>query len=264
MDWAGAATATLGFGALTLAIAQTSAPSPATFVLWVTAAVLLIVFVVVERRSPAPLLDLNVLRNRPVAVANALIFVHSAGPLTSLFFGSLYFQQVRGLQPLETGLLFLPFALASIVGARTAPVAMAHIAPRGIAAIGFALMSLSAFALSFLPVAADRPYLLLTTGAFAIGGFGSSFSVVSLTEAATASARKGEAGMVSGLANTSLQMGGASVLALLITVTAAVPAATAATHITTFTTAAVILLVGAVAGFFLFSPSSPQAASAGQ
>ncbi|WP_395447774.1 MFS transporter [Aminobacter sp. UC22_36] len=264
MDWAGAATATLGFGALTLAIAQTSAPSPATLVWWGAAAVLLIVFVVVERRSPAPLLDLNVLRNRPVAVANALIFVHSAGPLTSLFFGSLYFQQVRGLQPLETGLLFLPFALASIVGARTAPVAMAHIAPRGIASIGFVLMSLSAFALSFLPVAADRPYLLLTTAAFAIGGFGSSFSFVSLTEAATASARKGEAGMVSGLANTSLQMGGASVLALLITVTAAVPAATAATHITTFTTAAVILLVGAVAGFFLFSPSSRQAASAGQ
>lgn len=263
MDWAGAITATLGFGALTLAIAQTSHPTPITLVLWITAAILLAFFVLIERRSAAPLLDLNVLRNRPVAVANALIFIHSSGPLTSLFFGSLYFQQMRGFEALETGLLFLPFALASIVGARLAPLAMGYMAPRGIAALGFALMSLSSFALSFLPVAAGEPYLLLTIAAFAIGGFGSSFSFVSLTEAATASVRKGEAGMVSGLTNTSLQMGGASILALLISVTDTVPAGAAA-HATTFTAAAVILLAGAIAGFFLSSTSSGRVASARQ
>lgn len=258
MDWAGAVTATLGFGALTLGIAEMAAPTPITFILLAAALGLLGAFVVIERRSAAPLLDLGVLRIRPVAAGNALIFVHSAGPLVMLFFGSLYFQQVRGLEPLETGLLFLPMALASIVGARFAPAAMGRFTARIIVALGFALMGVSALILSWLP-AAPEPFIAASAVAFAIGGFGSALSFVCLTEAATSSARKGEAGMISGLVNTSLQMGGASVLASILAIAAVGSSAPLDIHASAFTAAAAILLAGAAAGFFLLPGKSGRA-----
>ncbi|MCA0343166.1 MFS transporter [Shinella sp. DD12] len=220
MDWAGAATATLGFGALTLGVAELAAPTPVAFRLLALAAGLLAAFVVIELRSKAPLLDLKVFNVRQVAAGNALIFVHSAGPLVMLFFGSLYFQQVRGLGPFETGLLFLPMALASIAGARLAPAVIGHFAPRLVSSLGFALMGLSSLVLSWLP-AAPEPFVAVSAFALAIGGFGSSLSFVCLTEAATASVKPGEAGMVSGLVNTSLQMGGASILAMILAVATA-------------------------------------------
>lgn len=258
MDWAGAVTATLGFGALTLGIAEMAAPTPTTFILLAAALGLLGAFVVIERRSAAPLLDLGVLRIRPVAAGNALIFVHSAGPLVMLFFGSLYFQQVRGLEPLETGLLFLPMALASIVGARFAPAAMGRFTARIIVALGFALMGVSALILSWLP-AAPEPFIAASAVAFAIGGFGSALSFVCLTEAATSSARKGEAGMIAGLVNTSLQMGGASVLASILAIAAVGSSAPLDIHASAFTAAAAILLAGAAAGFFLLPGKSGRA-----
>ncbi|MCA0279395.1 MAG: MFS transporter [Proteobacteria bacterium] len=258
MDWAGAVTGTLGFGALTLGIAEMAAPTPTTFILLAAALGLLGAFVVIERRSAAPLLDLGVLRIRPVAAGNALIFVHSAGPLVMLFFGSLYFQQVRGLEPLETGLLFLPMALASIVGARFAPAAMGRFTARIIVALGFALMGVSALILSWLP-AAPEPFIAASAVAFAIGGFGSALSFVCLTEAATSSARKGEAGMISGLVNTSLQMGGASVLASILAIAAVGSSAPLDIHASAFTAAAAILLAGAAAGFFLLPGKSGRA-----
>ena len=258
MDWAGAVTGTLGFAALTLGIAEMAAPTPTTFILLAAALGLLGAFVVIERRSAAPLLDLGVLRIRPVAAGNALIFVHSAGPLVMLFFGSLYFQQVRGLEPLETGLLFLPMALASIVGARFAPAAMGRFTARIIVALGFALMGVSALILSWLP-AAPEPFIAASAVAFAIGGFGSALSFVCLTEAATSSARKGEAGMISGLVNTSLQMGGASVLASILAIAAVGSSAPLDIHASAFTAAAAILLAGAAAGFFLLPGKSWRA-----
>ncbi len=255
MDWAGAATATLGFGALTLGIAELAAPTPITFVLLVMAGGLLVAFVVIELRSKAPLLDLKVFNVRPVAVGNALIFVHSAGPLVMLFFGSLYFQQVRGLEPLETGLLFLPMAVASIVGARLAPAVMGRLAPRLVSSLGLALMAVSSLVLSCLP-AAPEPFVVASAFALVIGGFGSALSFVCLTEAATSSAKPGEAGMVSGLVNTSLQMGGASILAMILAVAAAGTSAPLDIHASAFTTAAAILFAGAAAGLLLLPGKS--------
>ncbi|WP_172448551.1 MFS transporter [Caulobacter mirabilis] len=250
MDWAGAVTATLGFGALTLGIAELAAPTPLTVALLAVAAGLLVAFVVIELRSKAPLLDLRVLAVRPIAVGNALIFVHSAGPLIMLFFGSLYFQQTRGLGALETGLLFLPMALASILGARLAPVVMGRLAPRFTTSLGFVLMALSALALSQLP-AAPEPFAVASAVALAIGGFGSSLAFVCLTEAATSSAKAGEAGMISGLVNTALQMGGASVLAVILAVSATAGGDPLGAHAGAFVAAAAILFAAAVAGLVL-------------
>ncbi len=255
MDWAGAATATLGFGALTLGVADLAAPTPVAFRLLALAAGLLAAFVVIELRSTAPLLDLKVFNVRQVAAGNALIFVHSAGPLVTLFFGSLYFQQVRGMGPLETGLLFLPMALASVAGARFAPAIMDRFAARLVSSLGFALMGVSSLILSWLP-AAPEPFVAVSAFALAIGGFGSSLSFVCLTDVATSSVKPGEAGMVSGLVNTSLQMGGASILATILAVATAGASAPLDIHASAFTTAAVILLAGAVAGLLLLTGKS--------
>jgi MFS family permease len=255
MDWAGAITATLGFGALTLGIAELVAPTRSTVLLLVAAAALLSTFVAVEHRSKAPLLDLTLFRFRPVAAGNALIFLHAAGPLVMLFFGSLYFQQVRGLQPLETGLLFLPMALASIVAARLAPGVIDRLTPRLVTSLGFALMAAASLILSRLP-AAPEPFFIASALALALGGFGGALSFVCLTEAATASATPGEAGMISGLVNTSLQMGGASVLAVVLAVATAGTPAPLDIHTSAFAAAAALLLAGAIAGFFLL-PGKP-------
>ncbi|RSU24683.1 MFS transporter [Sphingomonas koreensis] len=255
MDWAGAATATLGFGTLTLGIAELAAPTHHTVALLVVAAGLLSVFVVVERRSKAPLLDLTLFRFRPVAAGNALIFLHSAGPLVMLFFGSLYFQQVRGLSALETGLLFLPMALASIVAARLAPAIMARLTPRLVTSLGFGLMGVASLILSQLP-AAPEPFFIASAVALALGGFGAALSFVCLTEAATASADASEAGMISGLVNTSLQMGGASVLAIVLAAATAGATAPLDIHAGAFGTAAGLLFVGAVAGLLILPGKS--------
>lgn len=255
MDWAGAITATLGFGALTLGIGGLAAPTRSTVALLAIAVALLSAFVVIERRSKAPLLDLTLFRLRPVAAGNGLIFLHSAGPLVMLFFGSLYFQQVRGLQPLETGLLFLPMALASIAAARFAPIAMTRLTPRLVTSLGFVLMAIASLAVSRLP-AAPEPFFATSALALALGGFGAALSFVSLTEAATASASAGEAGMISGLVNTSLQMGGASVLAVILATATAGAPAQIDIHASAFGTSAALLFAGALASFLLL-PGKP-------
>lgn len=255
MDWAGAITATLGFGALTLGIAELAAPTRSTGALLAIAGGLLSAFVAIERRSKAPLLDLALFRLRPIAAGNALTFLHSAGPLIMLFFGSLYFQQVRGLQPLETGLLFLPMALASITAARLAPAVMVRLTPRLVTSLGFGLMAVASLILSRLP-AAPEPFFTTSAVALALGGFGAALSFVSLTEAATASAKTSQAGMISGLVNTSLQMGGASVLAIVVAAAGAGAPAPLDIHASAFGTAAGLLFAGAIAGFLLL-PGKP-------
>jgi MFS family permease len=255
MDWAGATTATLGFGALTLGIAELAAPTRSTIVLLTVAAGLLGAFIAIERRSKAPLLDLSLFRLRPIAIGNALIFVHSAGPLAMLFFGSLYFQQVRNLEPLETGLLFLPMALASIAAARLAPLVMVRLTPRLVILLGFGLMGAASLILSRLP-AAPEPFFVASSLALALGGFGAALSFVSLTETATASAKASEAGMISGLVNTSLQVGGASILALILAAATTGKPAPLDVHTGAFGTAAALLFAAAVAGFLLL-PGKP-------
>ncbi|MGO4840282.1 hypothetical protein AB4144_49345, partial [Rhizobiaceae sp. 2RAB30] len=144
-----------------------------------------------------------------------------------------------------------PMAVASVVGARLAPAIMGRLAPRLVSSFGLALMSVSSLVLSWLP-AAPEPFVVASAFSLVIGGFGSALSFVCLTEAATSSAKPSEAGMISGLVNTSLQMGGASVLAIILAVAAAGTSALDV-HASAFTTAAAILFAGAAACLLLLT-----------
>lgn len=251
MDWAGAIMVTLGFTAFTLGVAELG--SPVSAAMWLAGAVALLgTFGAMESRSKAPLLDLRMFKNRRIAKANGLIFLHSAGPLVMLFQGSHYFQQVRHMGSLETGILFVPMAIGSLVGARCAVAALGRLPVRLVTALGFALMGVASLALAGLP-ATPQPFVVQAASALAIGGFGSALSFVCLTATATSSVPAGEAGMASGVVNTSLQIGGASMLAVILALADDVHSDSLGIHASAFTTASYILLASSAASLLALS-----------
>jgi MFS family permease len=132
------------------------------------------------------------------------------------YLGTLYLQEVLHYGALDAGLAFLPMALTIMAGATQAGQLVAKFGPGRVLSAGLVLFA-AGLAL-FARVNADGSYVtdFLAPGVLASAGIG--LAVVSSTIAATATAAPGEAGLVSGLVNTSRQMGGALGIALLSTV----------------------------------------------
>ena len=112
-------THTLGFGTLALA--------------------LLLAFVVIERRSPEPLVRLSIFRVRTVRAANVVMFVVAAGLFAMFFFNTLYVQRVLGYSALEAGLAFLPFTAGIIIGAGLSQRLLPRLGAREVPLIGMVL-----------------------------------------------------------------------------------------------------------------------------
>ncbi|MBN8938388.1 MAG: MFS transporter [Rhizobiales bacterium] len=219
-DLPGAVTVTAGLTLATLAIvdgARLGILAAPTLLAAAGATVLLIAFALIERRTAEPLFALDLLRRPRILGANLLVFVHSAGPLATLFFLSLYLQQMRGLSPAMTGLVFLPFPLAAALGASLAPRWIGRLGPAPVAAAGFGLMMAGLLLFSTVPAVPDGDLARLIAG-LCIVGLGTTLSFVPLTIAAVSGVAEREAGLVSGLVNTSLQVGCALVLAVLVAV----------------------------------------------
>jgi hypothetical protein len=109
LDAPGAVTVTLGLAALIYAVFEVPESGLASTVTFgATGTLLLICFVVAERRSSAPLVPLRVFTTRPVVFPNAAIFLQSMIGLSWLYVLTLYFQEVLGHGPLAAGLLFAP------------------------------------------------------------------------------------------------------------------------------------------------------------
>lgn len=169
-----------------------------------------------HRARDAALLPLPLLFERSLAAANAVMALAGATFFAMWYFLSLLFQRILGLSPLQTGLCFLPMGIAlitgSILSARlvtargTKPVTVTGLS---LAAAGFALLSTSSDQRQLLPVA-------IAGGALAAAGIGVCFPP--LTGAATRAAGAADAGLVSGLLNSSRQIGGSLGLAVLSTV----------------------------------------------
>jgi EmrB/QacA subfamily drug resistance transporter len=120
LDVPGAATATLGLASLIYAVSRVPDDgwtSPTTLGFGATGLLLLVLFVLAERRSPAPLVPLEAFRERAVVGPNAAIFLQSMVGLSWLYVLTLYLQDALGRSPLEAGLLFLPMTLTSVVAA---------------------------------------------------------------------------------------------------------------------------------------------------
>jgi EmrB/QacA subfamily drug resistance transporter len=183
------------------------------------AIVLYAVFVVVERTVPTPLLRLSLLAHRPVAAGAFLMLVAAGVLIAGLFLGSQYLQHLRGLSALETGLFFLPPALALMIGAIAAGRLVGTIGTRRVAVVGLALVAIGNALLIGLS-ANGNVYTEALPGVvvFALGG-GPLF--VCATTAALGRVSLHEAGLVSGIVNTFNQLGAAICVAVASTIAAA-------------------------------------------
>jgi EmrB/QacA subfamily drug resistance transporter len=222
-DLAGALSVTLGLVAIVYAIVRTEVNgwgSTQTIVVLGAGLVLIALFLAIEGRfAVRPLMPLRIFRSRPLSGANAVVFLLGASMFGMWYFVSLYLQQVLGYSPLEAGLAFLPMTLTIIAGSTIASRLTARRGPKPLLVFGMSLMAIGL--LWFSRVSPGGSYLsdVIAPSLLVAAGLGSAF--VPVTIAAMAGVAPAEAGLASGLVNTSRQMGGALGLAILATVATA-------------------------------------------
>jgi EmrB/QacA subfamily drug resistance transporter len=217
-DLVGAFLVTSGLVLLTYAIVKAEAfgwGSPKTLGLGAGAAALLVAFGAVQNRSAAPLVRLSIFRTRTLTTANAVTLLLLSGLNAFFYFGSLYFQQVKGYNALESGAAFVPMTLGIITGS---VISQRLIARFGVKAVLLGGVALGAVGLAWMTMLTpDSGYV----GGFLPGilmlalGIGNAF--VPLTLIATGGVAPDDQGLASGLFNTSQQIGGALGLAVLAT-----------------------------------------------
>ena len=216
------------------------------------------VFAVVERTVATPLMRLSLLARRPIAAGAFLMFVAAGVLLAGLFLGSQYLQHLRGRSALETGLFFLPPALALMIGAITAGRLVSRIGTRRVAVVGLVLVAIGNGLL--ISVSADgNVYAEALPGVvvFALGG-GPLF--VCATTSALGRVSLDEAGLVSGTVNTFSQLGAAICVAVASTVAAAGLSSSPSIEgfADAFTVFTVVPAVAAVVSLGLVPSGTPQ------
>jgi EmrB/QacA subfamily drug resistance transporter len=250
-DLAGAASVTSGL--MLLVYALTSATSDGwgattTVVLLAASLALLLTFVAVELRSRAPLLPLRIFRLRPLAAANATMAVVGAATFSQFFLLTLYMQDVLHYSAVQTGVAFAAFALAAAVAANLAQFVVGRVGVRPTLTTGLLASAVSVALLSRLPVGGQYFWDLFP--ALLLGGVGVGLSFVSATIASLAGVGHSDAGVASGLVNTSRQIGGAIGLAAVSAVAAASTNGYADSHPEVTTSSAVALDHGFQTGFY--------------
>jgi EmrB/QacA subfamily drug resistance transporter len=176
---------------------------------------LLAAFCLVETRiASAPLVPFKEL-TKPLRNANLIVLLFSAALFPMWFVSSLYLQQVLGLSPLHAGLTFLPMALTIMFVARSAGKLVGRFGVRSV--LGSGLLMMTAGMLLFTKIADSGSAIvyIVIPGLLTAAGIG--MSIVPSTIAATQGAKQGQAGLASGLVNTSRQIGGGLGIAVLIT-----------------------------------------------
>jgi EmrB/QacA subfamily drug resistance transporter len=171
-------------------------------------------FVAIEARfASAPLVPLRVFQSKLLSSANFIVLAFSAALFPMWYFLSLYLQLVLKLEPIGAGLAFLPMALTIMACATRAPRLVARFGAGPLLGGGLTLMTLGLLLFGRLAVNGGYVSGLLLPGLLVSVGLG--LAIVPSTIAATAGVAPAEAGLASGLINTSRQMGGALGLAIL-------------------------------------------------
>ena len=192
-------TAALGLGAISLALL-------AAFVLW-------------EAKTRNPLIPLRIFRSRNVSGANVIQALTVAGMFGLFFLGSLYLEQVLGYDPLEIGLAFLPATLImGVLSFRYTEPLITRFGARRALLTGLVLIAAGLIAFTQAPV--DGTYVANVLPPMVLLGFGIGVAFPSLMDLAMSGATQEDAGLASGLVNTTAQVGGALGLAVLATLSA--------------------------------------------
>lgn len=220
-DAAGAIVVTAALSLLVYTLVETDSNhwlSVATIGLFAISAVLLVVFVAIEKRAAHPLLPLSIFRLRTLTGANVVGFLLGASLFSMFFLLALYMQSPDGLAytPLRSGFGYLLVAISIIVSAGASQAIVAKVGVPKVMGAGLAM--LTAGLLWFTQVSPHGSYLVDLAPGFLLAGLGLGFSFIPVTIAALEGITNDEAGLASGLINTSQQIGGALGVALLTTV----------------------------------------------
>jgi EmrB/QacA subfamily drug resistance transporter len=217
-DLAGALTLTIGQMVLVFGVVEAGLKGWDTFAALgpiVVGIVLLAAFGVIESRvASAPLIPFKEL-TKPLRNANTIVLLFSAALFPMWFVSSLYMQQVLGLSPLHAGLVFLPMSLTILLVASRAGKLVGRFGLRPV--LGGGLIMLSAGLLLFTRIGSSGSAIVYVMIPGILTAAGIAMSIVPSTIAATQGAKEGQAGLASGLVNTSRQIGGGLGLAILIT-----------------------------------------------
>jgi EmrB/QacA subfamily drug resistance transporter len=228
-DVAGAITVTASLMLFVYAItsaAQDGWGSGLSSVAFAASAGLFTLFLAIERSAAAPLMPLSIFRVRTLAAGNAVTAVLASIAFSNFFLLALYLQQVLHYSAAQNGVAFLAIALVIAVVSNFAGAVTSRFGPRRVLVAGLSLLLVAELWLLRLPVHGHYAFDLLP--AFLLMGLGMSFSWVPVTIASLAGVAPADAGIASGITNTSRQVGGALGLAVATTIAATSSGSTAA------------------------------------
>jgi len=216
LDLFGAITATAGL--ITLVYALVKAPtlgwtSTTSITYFGISIILLLAFLYNESRVKHPLVPLGIFRIRNLSGANLLQLCMAAALFSVFFFTTIYLQEILGFSPIRTGLSFLIIPIIIGIAATNVPRIIQKVGYRPILIVAPLIVSAGLFWLSFIPV--NGNYWTDVAPGLALLGLGMGMTFVSVTIAATSGVPKHEAGLASGILNTSQQIGGSIGLAVL-------------------------------------------------
>jgi EmrB/QacA subfamily drug resistance transporter len=218
-DFAGAVSITGGLMLLVYAMTRATQHG------WVTAesigllaasALLLVAFVVIEYRSKAPLLPLRIFRLRTLTASNITGLLMGGAIFSQFFLLTLYMQQVLHYSALKTGVAYIALTLAIISFSAAAQALVTRLGIRLVLPAGLALSAVALVLFARLPV--DGTYLSDLFPAFLISGVGLALAFVPISIGGLTGVRQADAGIASGLINTSQQIGGAIGVAVATTI----------------------------------------------
>jgi EmrB/QacA subfamily drug resistance transporter len=278
LDIPGALTATGGMVALVYGLSNAAShswSSAGTVVPLVAGVLLLAIFVLVETRSPEPLMPLSIFRNRNRAGTYAMMLCIATALFSLFFFLTQFLQNVLGWSALKTGVGFLPMSIAIAAAAGVSSVLVGKIGIRLPLLIGPAAAVIGLLWLTRLTPSSSYANVI---GPLIVVAIGLGFAFVPLTLTAVSGVKPEETGLASALLNTSQQIGGALGLAVLATIAInatksqlsglhgaptqqAVASATTHGYTTAFAVGAGVAFVGFIISLLVIR--TPQKASAG-
>ena len=209
-DTAGAASITGGLMLLVYAMTRATQHGWATTEtvgLLVASAALVVGFVVIELRSKAPLLPMGIFRLRTLAASNVSGLLLAAAVFSQFFLLTLYMQQVLHYSALQTGVAYVALTLSIIGFSAVSQSLVTRIGVRPVLPVGLLLSAAGLVLYAQLPVRGHYFWDLFP--AFLLSGIGLALAFVPMSIGALTGVQQSEAGVASGLINTSQQIGGA-------------------------------------------------------
>jgi EmrB/QacA subfamily drug resistance transporter len=217
-DLAGGVTITGSLALLVYALVEASSEgwtSATTIGRLAVSAVLMAAFVAIELRSRAPLMPFSIFRIRAVTGSNVAGFALGGAMFGMFFIMTLYMQQVAAYSPLETGLAYLATSLAALIASVGGSALVTRIGPRLPMVVGLLVFAVGVLLLAQVPVGGEYVPDLLP--GLLLSGFGLGLAFVAFSIGALEGVSARDAGLASGLSNTTQQIGGALGTAIMST-----------------------------------------------